>query len=613
MATPLEILLADLARIFSGAGGPQNVYWGVNLSGSTTNVSTGGTPSTSGSGSSSAPQPEEIPPGTYIDFEVIGDPSLLNIPQEWLHEPGIHRLPDGRLIAVVGIREDGGDRRFVIMDAIVLDARETIVADPIVIDLSDNAEMPVVVGDPIIIDLRNLNGDDAISGGAGFDILGGGDGNDTLAGGAGSDLLFGGSGTDTVSYAGSTSGITVNLSTGSGTSGDAAGDRLFDIENVVGSGFGDVINVGNASMAGFDVLDYYAKNHDVRDYAAAHGLGYAWAFEHWVANGRFEGRAGGWDGVSQAAGADWGSVFSVVKYLQANPDILAYKIAHNLSDQWVYEHWRDGGRHEGRAGALDVSGAAIDAGAGSDLVMGGLYSDYVTGNTGNDTISGYAGDDVLLGGAGRDSINGGDGRDQIFGGRDDDFLSGADGDDSVEGGDGNDQVYGNAGHDLLRGNAGNDHIDGGEGAGFDTLEGGEGQDNMMGWDGSDVLRGEWGDDTLYGGNGNDVLAGGQGRDVLTGGAGWDVFEFHAVRDGQGRTLGMPTKLDVIRDFEVGEWIKLDGTQEVSVARVQTLTWNGGYQYRTDTVITVDHQWQITLEGYGANLWWNAAAHTFIGY
>ncbi|HZH09794.1 MAG TPA: calcium-binding protein [Microvirga sp.] len=350
-------------------------------------------------------------------------------------------------------------------------------------------------------------GTDLLSGDAGNDTLISGDGNDTLTGGSGADLLSGGSGVDMVSYASSAAGVIINLATGRGTGGDAAGDQVRDIENVIGSGFNDVISVGNASVVGFDAANYYAMNPDVQAYAAAHGLGYDWAFEHWVANGRFEGRAGGWEGMSQAAGADWGTLFSVQKYLAANSDILAYKLAHNLSDQWVHEHWLTAGRHEGRAGALDVSGSAIDAGAGNDVVQGGLYSDYVTGNTGNDTINGYAGDDVLLGGAGHDAINGGDGNDHIFGGLDDDGLVGAKGNDSLSGGTGNDSLFGDDGNDTLAG-----------GSGTDTLYGGAGDDYL---DIEDLATA--GADELHGGDGNDVLVGGGVGSKLTGGAGYDIF------------------------------------------------------------------------------------------
>ena len=93
-------------------------------------------------------------------------------------------------------------------------------------------------------------------GGAGADTLTGagaagsveinaGGGDDVIAGGAFADTLRGGEGNDTVDYSQSSAGVTVNLATGVGSGGSAAGDRLSGIENVVGSAFADRLT-GNA-------------------------------------------------------------------------------------------------------------------------------------------------------------------------------------------------------------------------------------------------------------------------------------------------------------------------------------------------------------------------------
>ena len=85
-------------------------------------------------------------------------------------------------------------------------------------------------------------------GGAGDDFLSGGAGDDVLEGGAGSDELWGGYGFDYASYQGSASpdGVYVLLSYADGTDfGDASGDRLYQIEGVIGSAFGDILQ-GNA-------------------------------------------------------------------------------------------------------------------------------------------------------------------------------------------------------------------------------------------------------------------------------------------------------------------------------------------------------------------------------
>lgn len=87
-------------------------------------------------------------------------------------------------------------------------------------------------------------------GSAGADILGGttlanvlsgGAGDDTLVGDAGADRLDGGAGIDTVSYFSSAAGVNVNLATGAVSGGDAAGDVLISIENVIGSTAANVL------------------------------------------------------------------------------------------------------------------------------------------------------------------------------------------------------------------------------------------------------------------------------------------------------------------------------------------------------------------------------------
>ena len=103
-------------------------------------------------------------------------------------------------------------------------------------------------------------GNDALYGGRGADRLDGGDNNDILFGGAGGDVLDGGRGFDFVSYTDSTSGITIDAIDASANAGDAAGDTLLRIENLVGSNFDDTISGGNVANVllgrnGDDVID----------------------------------------------------------------------------------------------------------------------------------------------------------------------------------------------------------------------------------------------------------------------------------------------------------------------------------------------------------------------
>jgi Ca2+-binding RTX toxin-like protein len=77
------------------------------------------------------------------------------------------------------------------------------------------------------------------------DVIIGSDGDNVLEGGAGADWINGADGRDTVSYAESRAGVRINLSgqdiegVGRGFGGDAQGDRLLSIENVIGSDYND--------------------------------------------------------------------------------------------------------------------------------------------------------------------------------------------------------------------------------------------------------------------------------------------------------------------------------------------------------------------------------------
>jgi Ca2+-binding RTX toxin-like protein len=98
--------------------------------------------------------------------------------------------------------------------------------------------------------LRGTSLNDTLSGGAaseilygfeGDDLLMGNDGDDTLVGGQGADRLIGGAGTDTGSYQSAATGVTVDLLNNAVNTGEAAGDLLFSVENLIGSRFNDML------------------------------------------------------------------------------------------------------------------------------------------------------------------------------------------------------------------------------------------------------------------------------------------------------------------------------------------------------------------------------------
>ena len=95
-----------------------------------------------------------------------------------------------------------------------------------------------------LINVETLTGsrhNDVLDGDGNANTLNGGKGNDVLIGRGGADKLIGGGGIDTVNYAASAGGIGVALAFHFGSGGDATGDQLFGIENVIGSAFEDEI------------------------------------------------------------------------------------------------------------------------------------------------------------------------------------------------------------------------------------------------------------------------------------------------------------------------------------------------------------------------------------
>lgn len=97
--------------------------------------------------------------------------------------------------------------------------------------------------------------DDVLDGGVGDDRVIGGLGNDTLRGEAGNDRLFGSDGFDTADFSRSSRAVQVdtNLHRASGE----GNDELFgDIENVIGSDFGDtLLGCSAVGGAGDDVIE----------------------------------------------------------------------------------------------------------------------------------------------------------------------------------------------------------------------------------------------------------------------------------------------------------------------------------------------------------------------
>ena len=417
-----------------------------------------------------------------------------------------------------------------------------------------------------LLDIENLDGsghDDSLTGDSGANILRGNagddrlygnDGHDTLIGGAGADLMNGGAGIDLADYSGSALGVQIGLGGAAGSGGDAAGDTLVDIENLLGSSFDDMLT-GNAGAnlisggtgddslhgeAGEDVLQggdggdaLYGGDDDDQLYGDAGDDLILGEHGHDTAHG-----GDGNDRILGGIGRDhlYGDAGNDELFGEDGFDWLYGGLGDDLLDGGAGNDYLSGGDGADtlRGGDGDdemLGGSGLDTlhgEAGDDVLRGGDGKDALYGGDDDDRLEGEAGDDLILGEHGHDTAYGGDGNDRIFGGIGRDRLYGDDGDDELSGEDGSDWLYGGRGDDIIDGGASNDYISGGDGA--DTLRGGDDNDLVLGGTGQDRLYGDAGDDDLRGGDGDDRLFGGLGDDVLDGGADNDVLVGNEGRD-----------------------------------------------------------------------------------
>ena len=375
--------------------------------------------------------------------------------------------------------------------------------------------------------------------GTGDDIIVGNEADNVLEGSAGADDIDGDAGSDTASYAGSSTAVTVNLSDGTATGGDAEGDTFTSIENLSGSAFDDTL-IGDSSD---NVLE----------------------------------GGGGADTLDGGAGADTASYAASDAAITVDLSVGTNTGGHAAGDTLTSIENLLGSRY-------------------SDVLTGDAGANRLVGGTGNDRLTGGAGADTLMGGHGLDTASYAAAAAAVTVNLETGAASGGDaqGDtlDSVEhlsGSAYDDTLIGNAGNNVLEGGAGADTLDGGEGidtasysgsasrvdvrlsgtvvnhgaATGDTLTGIE---NLIGSAHNDILAGDRqanalagrdGNDLLWASSGDDLLTGGPGADRLVGGAGHDTASWagsseavtvrlHSLKTAGGDATGdsFPYRVDV---------------------------------------------------------------------
>jgi Ca2+-binding RTX toxin-like protein/subtilisin-like proprotein convertase family protein len=418
---------------------------------------------------------------------------------------------------------------------------------------SDNlSNIENLIGSAFNDSLTGDNGNNRLDGAGNPDTLIGGNGDDILVGGVGGDSMDGGANSDTLSYEGSTAGVTVNLSNGTASGGDAAGDTFSNIENLLGSSNADFLtgNSGNNSLDG-------AAGNDTLSGGDGDDI--------------LIGGVGG-DSMDGGSGAD------TLSYADSSAGVTINLASSTASGgDAASDTYSNIENITGSTYADDLRGANSQ----DNVIIAGAGNDYVDGRSGSDTLFGDDGADTIFGNAGNDTIHGGGGNDQITAGDDDDVIYGDDGDDTIWVGTGSNSAHGGAGNDIINsdtaanslyGDAGNDTF--AAGSGTDTIDGGDDTDlvsyssstsavtvnlttnsntggyaasdslsnieNVTGSAYNDTITGNSSANTLSGGNGNDTLEGKSGADVLDGGSGTDNASYAGAAAGVTVNLATPS-------------------------------------------------------------------------
>ena len=366
---------------------------------------------------------------------------------------------------------------------------------------------------------NNLNGgagNDTLDGGLGNDTLIGGTGNNTLIGGLGSDRLDGNAGIDTASYVNASAAVTVNLAlTTAQTGGEATGDVLVKIENLLGSNFNDMLsgNSGNNTLDG--------------------GFG----------NDSLTGGTGNDTYIVDSADDIVTETSTAATEIDTVQSFVRYTLGNNLENLNLIGT----GNIDGTGNSLNNT---ITGNSGNNILTGGLGSDRLDGSLGIDTAA-YANASAGV------TVNLTLTTAQTGGEATGDILVSIE---NLFGSNFNDTLIGNSGDNILDGSAGADSLTGGTvtetstlATEIDTVQTSVsyilnanvenlnllGTNNINGT--GNTLK-----NNITGNSANNLLNGGGGNDTLTGGAGTDQFLFASGAVFTTTSLGVDTITDFLK-------------------------------------------------------------------
>ena len=368
-------------------------------------------------------------------------------------------------------------------------------------------------------------------------ILGGVAGNDLLEGGLGNDALDGAGGIDTASYANASGGVNVNLGSGLALGADGD-DTLANIENAIGSQFGDTLNGSGGDnvlegLGGNDIIQgqggndtIYGGDGDDTLRGDAGELSLAVSGDDVIHGGN------GNDGLRGGLGDDQ-------LYGGANNDLMRGNGGVDYFDGGA----DDGEGFNGIGDRVSFFDARATQGAVADLRTGVISNDGFGNAESMVGIESLGADtayvDTFYGNDARNFIGGSRG-DHLFGFGDNDSFQMGSAAAVVDGGSGIDTLGLDSSGGWLTPDADADGlaesaaaalvgwtvnlaagtiVDGygnsGSVTGIENVTGSQLGDTLTGDANANVLNGGDGDDTLQGGLGDDTLDGGNGSDTAS--------------------------------------------------------------------------------------------------
>jgi len=422
----------------------------------------------------------------------------------------------------------------------------------------------------------------------------GSSGNDTFAASAAANTFTGGGGVDRVSYVHSTAGVTVDLSTGQGSGGFAAGDKYIGIVNATGSDHDDTFvanNQGNNFQGGlgFDTVSY------------ANAGGGVTVNLHSQSGSGSEATADTYSSIENAIGSAHNDTFiasSDKNHFDGLGGINTLSYANSTAGVNV------------NLATSSASGghAAGDTFANIQNLIGSAHNDVLTGDANNNVLMGGGGADQFFGGGGFDTVSYQDsptgvsvdvGNTTLGAGRGTGIAQGdviANDVERILGSNSNDTFFSTRSDVVLDGGEGIDSIDFSAATTGVTVNLGDTNkfvsiERVVGSAHNDTLIASNSGSTLLAGNGNDTLIGGNGADFINmvtnntslvgdsvnAGAGNDTVWIHASHvEGTVKNLDGGAGFDTLRVI-AGATLDLGSLNAVNFERVDLRSDGGATQ------------------------------------